>query len=297
MSASARFGLKVGQDVSIDELRYVWQTADAAGFDYVFCLDLFATIYEGGPDRPIFEGWALQAAAAATTTRVRIGALFSGNTHRPPWLLAKLAVTVDHLSGGRLELGIGAGYEPTEHAMYNIPLEHRIGRLNESLECIKLLWTQARVDYEGRYYTLRDAIANPKLLQKPRPRIWMGAGGEQMLRVAARHADVWHYPVKSFPGEDPGPAIRRFAAAHEQFLVHGEKAGRDVSVVRRCIQITWDANEPQALVDTCAAWLEAGCTEQVLYVHPRRLDPPGVRRAADAAAAVLPDLRALTPSG
>lgn len=288
-----RFGVKVGQDVTADELRYVWQTADSAGFDHVFCLDLFAAIYEGGPDRPIFEGWALQAAAAVTTTRARVGALFSGNTHRPPWLLAKLAVTVDHLSGGRLEFGIGAGYEATGHRMYDIPLEHRIGRLDESLECLKLLWTQERTDFQGRYYTLRDAIANPKPVQKPHPPIWMGAAGDLMLRVVARHADVWHYPVKAIVGTDQTPWINKFRAAQEQFDQDGERVARDVTGVRRCIQVTWNAKDPQALVDTCATWLEEGCTEHVIYLQPRLLDPPGVKKAADAAAAVLPELQKL----
>ena len=118
VTAPVRFGLKLGgQDVTADEMRAVWQIADEAGFDHLWCLDLFMSIGPGGPDRPIFEGWALQAAMAAATTRVRIGCTFTGNTHRPPWMLAKLAVTVDHLSGGRLEFGIGAGYEENEHRM------------------------------------------------------------------------------------------------------------------------------------------------------------------------------------
>lgn len=286
-----KFGLKVGQDVTIDELRHTWQTSDNADFDYVFCLDLFSTIYEGGPDRPIFEGWALQAAAAALTSRVRLGALFSGNTHRPPWLLAKLAVTVDHLSGGRLEFGIGAGYEPTEHAMFDISLEHRIGRLNESLECIKSLWTRERTNYEGRYYTLREAIANPKPVQNPHPRIWIGASGEQMLQVAARHADVWHYPVKAPAGVDHSLAIATFRTAHERLLENSEKIGRHAGAVRRCIQLTWDAVDVAALVESCATWLDAGCTEQVIYIHPRELKTLGVKQAVDAAAAALPELR------
>src|SRR6266567_8297688 len=96
-----RFGLKnSGQDTTIEALRTVWRIADEGGFDHVWDFDHLASIGPGGPDRPIFEGWALQAAMAVATTRIRIGCTFTGNTHRPPWLLAKLAVTVDHLSGG-----------------------------------------------------------------------------------------------------------------------------------------------------------------------------------------------------
>ena len=105
----------------------MWRIADEAGFDHLWCLDLFAAIGPDGPDRPIFEGWALQAAMAVATNRIHIGAAFTGNTHRPPWLTAKLAATVDHLSGGRLEFGIGAGYEEVEHRMYDIDLEDRVG--------------------------------------------------------------------------------------------------------------------------------------------------------------------------
>jgi alkanesulfonate monooxygenase SsuD/methylene tetrahydromethanopterin reductase-like flavin-dependent oxidoreductase (luciferase family) len=293
--ASVRFGLKLGgQDTTAGELRDVWRIADEAGFDHLWCLDLFAAIGPAGPDRPIFEGWALQAAMAVATKRIRIGCTFTGNTHRPPWLLAKLAVTVDHLSGGRLEFGIGAGYEDAEHRMYDIGgLDHRIGRLAESLDCLKLLWTQDRTDFDGRYYTLRDAIANPKPLQTPHPPIWIGAGGDQMLRLAAQHADVWNCPIYGIdPVHDP-IAMDRYQTAVSK--LHGlcAEIGRDPATIRRLIQIPWSGKDPQALVDSCAGWLQAGCTEQIIYLHPLQLDPPGAARAAEAASRVLPELRRL----
>lgn len=291
-----RFGLKLGgQDTTAEELRRVWEIADRAGFDHLWCLDLYAAIGEAGPDRPIFEGWALQGAMAVATERVRIGCAFTGNTHRPPWMLAKLAVTVDHLSGGRLEFGIGAGYEEVAHRMYGIGgLEHRIGRLSESLECLKLLWSRERVDFQGRYYTLRDAIANPKPVQKPHPPIWIGAGGPQMLRLVARHADVWSCPIGGVePGRDPAPGLAKFKTMDDELTHLCAQIGRDPASIRRSLQIAWDGKERPALVECCAAWLEAGCTEQVVYLHPLQLDPPGVVRAAEAAASVLPELRSL----
>src|SRR6266581_2746372 len=194
MNHPLRLGLKLsGQDCTIEDLRAVWRVADEGGFDHVWDFDHLASIGEGGPDRPIYEGWSLQAAMAEATKRVRIGCLVTGNTYRNPALLAKEAVTVDHLSGGRLEFGIGAAWSEIEHEMYGIEgLDHRVGRLSESLQIIKSLFTQERTNFEGRYYKFKDAIANPKPVQKPYPPIWIGASGETTLRLAARHADVWN---------------------------------------------------------------------------------------------------------
>ena len=130
---------------------------------------------------------------AEATKRVRIGCLVTGNTYRNPALLAKEAVTVDHLSGGRLEFGIGAAWAEIEHQMYGFEgLDHRVGRLSESLRIIKSLWTEERTNFDGRYYHMKDAIANPKPLQKPHPPIWIGASGETTMRLVARYADVWN---------------------------------------------------------------------------------------------------------
>src|SRR5947199_1435222 len=194
MARPLRFGLKAsGQGITIEELRAVWRIADEGGFDHVWDFDHLASIGPAGPDRPIYEGWALQAAMAEATKRVRIGCLVTGNTYRHPVVLAKLAVTVDHLSGGRLEFGIGAAWAEIEHQMYGIEgLDHRVGRLSESLQIIKSLFTEERTTLEGRYYRFKDAIANPKPVQKPHPPIWLRASGATTLRRTARHADVWN---------------------------------------------------------------------------------------------------------
>src|SRR6202521_4239596 len=230
MTHPLRFGLKLsGQDTTVEALRAVWRLADDSGFDHVWDFDHLASIGEGGPDRPIFEGWTLQAAMAQATRRARIGCLVTGNTYRHPVLLAKQAVTVDHLSGGRLEFGIGAAWAEIEHSMYGIEgLDHRVGRLRESLQIIKSLWTQERTDFEGRYYHLKDAIANPKPIQKPHPPIWIGASGPNTLRLVASHADVWN-----------------------------AAGGGDSKKMKETI----------AMLEESARYLELGFTEQVIYLR------------------------------
>src|SRR5713226_5346698 len=165
-----RFGLKhSGQDTTIESLRTVWRIAEEGGFDHVWDFDHLASIGGGGPDRPIYEGWTLQAAMAEATKRVRIGCLVTGNTYRHPVVLAKIATTVDHLSGGRLEFGIGAGWAEREHVMFGLEYGtpgQRIARLEESCRILKQLWTEPAASFDGRHYTLAVAISNPKPVQR-----------------------------------------------------------------------------------------------------------------------------------
>ncbi len=279
MTHPLRFGLKLsGQDCTIQALRDVWQIADEAGFDHVWDFDHLASIGAGGPDRPIYEGWTLQAAMAEATKRVRIGCMVTGNTYRNPLVLAKMAVTVDHLSGGRLEFGIGAGWAEIEHQMYGIEgLDHRVGYLSESLQIIKSLFTQERTNFDGRYYHFKDAIANPKPIQKPHPPIWIGASGATTLRLVARHADVWN-----ISGGEP-----EFVAGLIKKLDETCTAvGRDPSEIRRSLQFGWDGKDKNELIDLSAKLLELGVTEQVIYL--RGGQPVAL---AEKVADLLPELR------
>lgn len=227
----------------------------------------------------MFEGWALQAAIATATERVRIGCLVTGNTYRHPALLAKLAVTVDHLSGGRLEFGIGAAWATNEHETLGFEgLDHRVGRLSESLQVIKSLWTEERSTFEGRYYRLRDAIANPKPVQRPHPPIWIGASGPQTLRLVARHADVWN-----LNGSSPD----RFGELSAQLDEACGAIGRDPASIRRSVQFRWQGDRSE-LLETAAAYAELGATELVIYAAAGF-----AVGAAQAAAEALPELRKL----
>jgi alkanesulfonate monooxygenase SsuD/methylene tetrahydromethanopterin reductase-like flavin-dependent oxidoreductase (luciferase family) len=165
-----------------------------------------------------------------------------------------------------------------EHEMYGIEgLDHRVGRLSESLQIIKSLFTQERTNFDGRYYKFKDAIANPKPIQKPYPPIWIGASGEATLRLTARHADVWN-----ISGGDPG-GVKDLIGRFEDTC--GE-VGRDPNEVRRSIQFMWDGKDKGEIVEQSGQYFELGITEQIVYM---RGDHPD--RTAAKLAEMLPELR------
>ena len=281
MAHPLRFGLKAsGQDISIESLRTVWRIADEAGFDHLWDFDHLAAIGGTMPDRPIYESWTLQAAMAEATRRVRIGTLVTAATYRNPIVLAKMAVTVDHLSGGRLEFGIGAGWAEIEHQMYGIEgLDHRVGRLSESLQIIKSLFTEQRTDFDGRYYHFKDAIANPKPIQKPHPPFWIGASGRTTLRLVARHADVWN-----IAGADVSK-VGDLTAMLEEACVD---VGRDGSEIRHSIQFHWNGDDQNEVLELSERLFEQGVTEHIIYLRGDRAEESAARVAE-----VLPELRKL----
>jgi probable F420-dependent oxidoreductase len=279
MAHPLRLGLKnSGMATTIQGLRDVWRIADEAGFDYVWDFDHLAAIGAAGTDRPVYEGWTLLAAIAATTKRVRFGAMVTGNIYRHPALLAKMAVTVDHLSGGRLEFGIGAGWAEDEIRMFGLQgLDHRVGRLRESLDAMISLWTKERTTLAGRYYHFQDAVGNPKPIQKPHPPIWIGAGGDQMLTVVARYADVWNVTGAS-TADAAAELGRKLQEACRQ-------AGRDPGRIRWSAQHTWDGRARSQLVDIISRYAEAGFSDHIIYASADHA------RVAEAAAEALSDLR------
>ena len=194
------FGVHAGpQMCTMDELRGVWRTAEELGFDWISVWDHFYPA-PSPPDGDCFEAVACHAALAATTSRPRLGCLVYSAGYRHPAVLANAGVTIDHISGGRLEMGIGAGWHDLEYEAYGMPFEPpavRLRRMKESIEVVRLLWTQDTTDYDGEFFTLREARCNPKPVQSP-PRIWVGASGEQVgLKLAGRHGDGWNVPFVS----------------------------------------------------------------------------------------------------
>ena len=196
MSRQIRFGVQTPpQNTTWQELVSVWKAIDQAGYDTAWVFDHFFPIFSE-PSGPCFEAWTTLTGLALQTSRIEVGVLVTGNTYRHPPVLAKIAATLDHATGGRLILGIGAGWFEAEHRAYGIPFyttAERIQRLDESVQIIKGLWTQPKTTFEGRYYSVKDAWCEPKPVRKPHPPILIGAAGEKMtLKVVARHADIWN---------------------------------------------------------------------------------------------------------
>ena len=188
------FGANIPQMGSdYDSMKRTVLECEKHGFDFVWIAD---HLQDMSPSKPYFEGWTTLSALAAETSRIRLCTVLMNNLFRHPSLLAKMSATLDVISGGRLNFGIGAGWYSEECASYGIPFPRpleRIQRLEEAIEIIKELWTRDDVSFAGKYYTLKNAILNPKPIQKPHPPIWTGImhGRRRMLRVIAKHADAW----------------------------------------------------------------------------------------------------------
>ena len=234
--------MRIGLDLAQHQL--LWpdlvervQFAEAAGFDGVWIFDHFTPLY-GDPNGPCMEGWTLLAGLAAVTSRIRLGVLVTGITYRHPSILATEAITVDHISRGRLELGLGAAWHQPEHEALGIPfppLKERAERLEEGVQVIRLLMTKDGASFSGRRYQLAGASYHPKPVQRPHPPIWIGAGGEQlMLPIVARQADAWH----AFGSEE---SMARKSRLLDQLA---EKAGRDPKAILRSASLSlsrpWD---------------------------------------------------------
>jgi F420-dependent oxidoreductase-like protein len=195
-----RFGLQVAQQqTTVQELKHVWQEAEALGFDTLWTNDhLLPSV--GPSDKVNLEAWTLLAAMATVTSRVQIGTMVSSNTFRHPSVLAKMATTVDHLSQGRLILGVGFGWFAREHQAFGVPfpkMKERSQRLAEALQLITALWgANPTASFSGTYYSLVDAPFEPKPVQQPHPPILIGGIGEKRtLPLVAKYASMWNIPM------------------------------------------------------------------------------------------------------
>lgn len=233
-----RFGLDVSQhQLTWDEILARVRFAEDAGFDGAWVFDHFKALY-GDPTGPCFEGWSLLAALAAATERIRLGALVTGVTYRHPSVLASQAVTVDHVSGGRLEFSLGAAWFEQEHQELGIDFPsnaERARRLEEAVQVVRLLMMEDGARFDGRHFRLEGATYRPRPVQQPHPPIWIGASGpELMLPIVGRRADVWH----TFGSAEGVARMGRIVDAA------AEDAGRDPAEITRATSLSlsepWD---------------------------------------------------------
>lgn len=188
-----RFGIVRNQTLPWPVLADHARRFEACGFDSLWLSDHFQR--PSGPEEPLLEGWTTLAALAATTERLRLGILVTSNTFRNPALVVKEAVTVDHVSGGRVEVGLGTGWYKGEHERIGLPFPgppELVDRFEEAVQIVDTMLRNTTSSFAGRYYTLKDALCHPLPIQRPRPPLTLGAHGPRMLRIAARYADRWN---------------------------------------------------------------------------------------------------------
>lgn len=197
MAAQVRFSVQTPvEGTTFAALARHWQRAEALGYDAAWLDDHLYSVTGPGSDDSL-ECWTLMAALARETSRLRFGALVTCTSYRHPPLLAKMASTLDHISGGRLEFGLGAGWFEHEYRAYGYDfpaIGTRLQRLEEALQICTALWTEDRATFSGRHYRIDQAWCNPKPMQQPHPPIMIGGGGEKvLLRLVAQYADRWNF--------------------------------------------------------------------------------------------------------
>jgi alkanesulfonate monooxygenase SsuD/methylene tetrahydromethanopterin reductase-like flavin-dependent oxidoreductase (luciferase family) len=258
--ALVSFGITTApMQVPYQDILRVWREAD--GIPEIEHMWLFDHLFPiaGDPNGPIFEGWTLLSALAAQTQRLRLGLLVTSNRFRPPAMLAKIATTVDIVSGGRLVFGIGAGSRPSlpmarrEYDAHGLPyhdFQHSVEDLAEALTVIRRLWTETEpFDFDGTHIQLTGAFGNPKPLQRPHPPILVAGRSAAVLRVAAEHADIWN-----IPGHDIPDAAQRSALLDR----YCAQAGRDPGAVARSIHLGVSYDQPGATRDAISEAFDAG---------------------------------------
>jgi F420-dependent oxidoreductase-like protein len=224
-----RFGVHSGpQHTSFEDYRDLWLRCEELGYDWVSDFDHFYPIYSD-PTGPQFEGMTLLSAMAAHTQRVRCAVLVLGVTYRHPAVLANMAATIDHVSGGRLELGMGAAWFELEHEQYGIPFPRigvRMDMLDEACRIMRSLWTQETTTFEGKHFQLKEARLEPKPVQEHLPLVIGGAGERRTLRIVAEHGDIWN----TFYGD-----VDEYRHKLDVLAQHCGDVGRDPADVRKSL--------------------------------------------------------------
>src|SRR5437764_4675187 len=264
-SPPMRCGIKTApQHTTWDAMLEVFRAADDIElFESGWTFDHFYPIFSD-PTGPCFEGWTLTTALGQATRRLRVGLMVTGNPYRHPSVLANMAATVDVITGGRLELGLGAGWNQEECDALGLdlpPLKERFDRLEEALAVITGLLTNETTDFDGRYYQLRQARCEPKPVQRPHPPNCIGGSGEKRtLPIAARFAQHWNFVA--------GPPDQ---FAHKRDVLHAACAaiGRDPNEITVSVQVFCGAEQdPKEVDDQAASYAEVGADLAVIGLAP-----------------------------
>lgn len=231
MSHPIRFGIQTSQqNVEWSSMLDLWKKAEGWGYDSLWNFDHFYPIFVD-PNGPCLEGWTTLAALGQATSRVRIGHLVNGNTYRNPCVLAKMAATLDHVTNGRLNLGIGAGWFELEHNAFGLDFKTVRGRLDaldEACRILKGMFTGEPFSLKGKHYTVDNARGLPVPVQRPHPPIMIGGSGEKvLLRIVAEHADMWN---------TSGDADR-LAHLVDVIRRHGDAVGRDTEQIEKTVMM------------------------------------------------------------
>jgi alkanesulfonate monooxygenase SsuD/methylene tetrahydromethanopterin reductase-like flavin-dependent oxidoreductase (luciferase family) len=295
MGTNLLFGVITIQNATWEEMVDRWRRVEELGFDSVWVADHFVDFTN--PKAPWFEAWTLLAGLATQTSRVRIGTLVTPIAWRNPAFLARQAMTVDHLSEGRLELGLGAGAPGSldcSYAMTGIddwPPRERVARFREALEIIDLLLRNEVTTYKGRYYSVEEAVMSPAPVQRPRPPITVGATGRRMLKIAARYAEKWN----SFGGiGESYEAMLKASKERNAFLDECCTAmGRDPAALSRSLLLFGENAEKaytskEGFMEVVEDYMDAGISEFIVY-YPFREEH--IKFFEHIAEEIIPDLR------
>ena len=239
------------------EMLDIWTAADAIPFwESGWTFDHFEPIFTGDRSGPCMEGWITLTALLQATQRLRGGVMVTGMVYRHPAVLANMAATLDHTSGGRLEFGVGAAWNEDECNAYGIELgtmTERFDRFAEGLEVIKLMLTQKQSNFTGKYFTLTNAYCEPKPIQQPMPPVLIGGGGmKRTLPLVARYADHWNFPGNS---EDPLGDLKKSVARLKECC---DEIGRDISTIRISTQLWVDRMSESEAIERALAYEDAG---------------------------------------
>lgn len=288
-AAAVQFGFKsVLEGTTFRALQELWQCADE--------IDLYQSAWVndhllpvlGDRTGPCLESWVTVTALAQATTRLRVGFLVSAMIYRHPAVLAQMAATLDIVSDGRLDLGLGAGWAADECATYGIelpPLGERFDRFEEGCHVVIRLLTEEVSNFQGQFFHLVDAPCAPKPLQRPHPPIMIGGTGpKRTLRAVARFADHWNCPISPATVEK---SIDEWRRLRDVLADRCAEIGRDPATITTSVQLGYNS-EPNEAADRAAMWREVGVDVGILSFDPP-CDPDNLAATAAALAALTPD--------